>query len=348
MSLKYLRGSASGKALTLAALLTVAVPGAAYAKTTDVTVVTPGPTMGPPTPFTGVSSHADCPDGLVSGGGADQAIGSDEMSNGNHVMGMVPSADGATEYIDTPGIVGTDATHWMAFGGSGSRSSDAFSTTPYAICLNSNLIRHTQVVMNKAQGPSVGLSSKLVTATCPADTVLIGGGARTTPASVGSLKPIASFPTFNDADHHFGSIAADDGERNPDSWTAVGGIGGGRGADNMTYAYAICSTDEMACRSGRPAWSSHRPRSHNPRLLERTFHHPPDGAPPADDPTGARRTENCGRALMAAFAPRCPFPAVPLGAISLCAPSSSKGCRCPDDVKGATSRAARRPARWSW
>ncbi|MEV7522319.1 hypothetical protein [Streptomyces sp. NPDC091371] len=94
--------------------------------------------------------------------------------------------------------------------------------------------------MNKAPGPFTGLSSRLVTATCPAGTVLIGGGARTTPASVGSLKPVAGFPTFNDAEHHFGAIAAGDGERDPDSWTAVGGIGGGRGQDNMTYAYAIC------------------------------------------------------------------------------------------------------------
>ncbi|MFD8631520.1 hypothetical protein [Streptomyces sp. NPDC059533] len=245
MSTKLRRSSATAKALLLAGLLTVAVPGAAYAKTADVTVVTPGATMGPATPFTGVTSHADCPDGLVSGGGADQAIGNDEMSNGNHVMGTVPSADGVTEYTDAPGVVGADATHWMAMGGSGSRSSEAFSTTPYAICLRSNLIRHTQVVMNKAVGPTSGLSSKLVTATCPANTVLIGGGARTTPASVGSLKPIASFPTFNDAAHHYGSIAAGDGERDPDSWTAVGGIGGGRGADNMTYAYAICSTDDI-------------------------------------------------------------------------------------------------------
>ncbi|MFJ7269973.1 hypothetical protein ACIQV3_25625 [Streptomyces sp. NPDC099050] len=245
MITKLRRGSATGKALILAALLTVAVPGAAYAKTADVTVITPGATMGPATPFTGVSSHADCPNGLVSGGGADQTIGNDGSSNGNHVMGMVPSADGANEYTDTPGIVGRDATHWMAFGGSGSHSSAAFSTTPYAICLQSNLIRHTQVVMNKAPGPSTALTHRLVTATCPAGTVLIGGGARTTPASVGSLKPIASFPTFNDAEHHFGSIAAGDGESDPNSWTAVGGIGGGRGQDNMTYAYAICSADDI-------------------------------------------------------------------------------------------------------
>ncbi|WP_438290570.1 hypothetical protein [Streptomyces sp. HUAS TT7] len=244
MRKKTLRRAATGKALLLAALLTVAVPGSAHAKTAGVTVTTPGATIGPATPFTGVSSHADCSGGLVSGGGADQAIGNDQSSNGNHVMGMAPSADGTTEYTDTPGIVGTDATHWLAFGGSGSHSSPSFSTTPYAMCLHSNLIRHTQVVMNKITGPTSGLSDRLVTATCPNGTVLIGGGARTTPASVGSLKPIAGFPTFNDAEHHFGKIAADDGERDPDSWTAVGGIGGGRGENNMTYAYAICSGDD--------------------------------------------------------------------------------------------------------
>lgn len=238
------RGSATGKALVLAALLSVALPASAYAKTVDVTVSTPGATMGPATPFTGVSSHADCAGGLVSGGGADQTTGDDESSNGNHVMGMAPSADGTTEYTDAPGIVGTDATHWMAFGGSGSHSSPDFSTTPYAICLHSNLIRHTHVVMNKVPGPSAGLSARIVTATCPANTVLIGGGARTTPAGVGSLKPIASFPTFNDAEHHFGTIAAGEGETGPDSWTAVGGIGGGRDLNNMTYAYAICSGDD--------------------------------------------------------------------------------------------------------
>lgn len=245
MSTHLRRSSATAKALILAGLLTVAVPGTADAKTADVTVSTPGATMGPATPFTGVSSHADCADGLISGGGADQAIGNDDMSNGNHVMGMSPSADGTSEYVDTPGIVGTDVTHWLAFGGSGSRSSDSFSTTPYAMCLHSNLIRHTQVVMNKITGPSAGLSARLVTATCPANTVLIGGGARTTPAGVGSLKPIASFPTFNDAEHHFGQIAAGDGERGPDSWTAVGGIGGGRDENNMTYAYAICSGGDI-------------------------------------------------------------------------------------------------------
>ncbi|MFF2806134.1 hypothetical protein ACFVT2_02945 [Streptomyces sp. NPDC058000] len=232
--------SAARAAAVLGAVLVVTVPGTADAATVDVTVRTPGATVGPATAFTGVSSHAACDHGLITGGGVDQAIGTGPDSNGNHVMGIAPSPDGATEYTGAPGVVGTDVTHWLAFGGSGSHSSPSFSTTPYAMCFESNLIRHTQVVMNKIAGPSTGLSDRLVTATCPVDTVLLGGGARTTPASVGSLKPIASFPTFDDAAHDFGRKAAADGETNPDSWTAVGGIGGGRDDNNTTYAYAIC------------------------------------------------------------------------------------------------------------
>ncbi|MFF3209787.1 hypothetical protein ACFYYB_03905 [Streptomyces sp. NPDC002886] len=239
-TLRRAPAATTGKALLLAALLTLAVPGSAYAKTADVTVSVPGATMGPTTGFAEVSSRADCGRSPVSGGGILQAIGNDENSNGSHVMGMAPSADGITEYAGTPGVVGLDAAHWLAFGGTGARSNADLSTTSYAMCLRSHLIRHTQVVMNKAAGPSTSQSARLVTATCPAGTVLLGGGARTTPASAGSLKPIASFPTFSDAEHHFGSIAAGDGENDPDSWTAVGGIGGGRGPDNMTFAYAIC------------------------------------------------------------------------------------------------------------
>ncbi|QHC22832.1 hypothetical protein [Streptomyces sp. GS7] len=233
--------SAARAAAVLGAALVVTVPGTADAESAGVTVRTPGATVGPATAFTGVASHADCAHGLITGGGVDQAIGTGPDSNGNHVMGIAPSPDGTTEYTGTPGVVGHDVTHWLAFGGSGSHSSPSFSTTPYAICVQGHRIRHTQVVMNKIAGPSTGLSDRLVTATCPNGTVLLGGGARTTPASVGSLKPIASFPTFDNAAHDFGKKAAADGETNPDSWTAVGGIGGGRDMDNTTYAYAICT-----------------------------------------------------------------------------------------------------------
>jgi hypothetical protein len=77
--------------------------------------------------------------------------------------------------------------------------------------------------------------------------VLLGGGARTTPASAGSTKPIASYPTFYNAAHDYGQKAAADGDTNPDSWAAVGWAAGGSG--NTTYAYAICLRRNPGCEN---------------------------------------------------------------------------------------------------
>ncbi|MER5486669.1 hypothetical protein ABT024_26165 [Streptomyces sp. NPDC002812] len=246
MNKKSLRRSLLARALVPGALIALAVPEIAYADVAGVTVTVPEATMGPATTFTGVSSRADCAEGLVSGGGVNQTIGTESTRNGNHVLGMAPSPDGLTEYTESPGVVGTDVRHWLAFGGSGGNASPAFSTTAYALCLATPRIRHTQVVMNRKAGPTAPQSSEVVVATCPAGTMLLGGGVRNTPASVGSLKPIGSFPTFNDAAHDFGRKPAAEGEVNPDSWTAVGGIGGGHGNnDNTTFAYAICTGDRV-------------------------------------------------------------------------------------------------------
>lgn len=243
MTRKSLRPPTLKKALVLSAMLAVAVPGIAYANTVGVTVKTPGATGGPGSIFSEISTHADCGSGLISGGGINQAIGTGTASNGNHVNGTEPSSDGSTEFLGSTGVVATDVTHWLGIGGSGGAIDASFSSTPYALCLTSDLINHTQVVMNKVSGPVTGTA--LVTATCPANTRLLGGGARTTPAGGGSLKPIASFPTFDDTAHSSGQQAAADGETNPDSWSAVGSNGGGGDAGNTTYAYAICSGNNI-------------------------------------------------------------------------------------------------------
>ncbi|MET8748929.1 hypothetical protein ABZW32_02420 [Streptomyces sp. NPDC004667] len=240
-----LRRPVAGKALIVAALLGLAVSGTAYANTAGVTVKTPGASSGPAAAFSEISTDAACASGLVSGGGINQAIGTGSSSNGNKINGTSPSPDGSTEYTGSTGVVGTDVTHWLGIGGSGGAVNASFSSTPYAMCFSSSLINHTQVVMNKLAGPTAGSTVGLVTATCPAGTRLLGGGARTTPAAVGSLKPIAGFPTFNNPAHGYGQKAAADGETNPDSWSAVGWNGGGGNSDNTTYAYAICSGDDI-------------------------------------------------------------------------------------------------------
>lgn len=246
MTKKVLWRPALGKALVLGSVLALALPGTALANTMSVTVETPGATSGPSTTFSEITTHADCDEGaLISGGGVDQAIGTGSSSNGNKVNGTVPSTDGTTELTGTPGVVATDVEHWMAIGGSGGAVNNSFSTTPFAMCFSSDLIDHNQVVMNSVAGPTTAATVALTVATCPEDTVLLGGGARTVPASVGSLKPIASFPTYNDAAHSYGQEAAANGETNPDSWAAVGWNGGGGSSGNTTYAYAICSGDDI-------------------------------------------------------------------------------------------------------
>ncbi|MGH3999380.1 MAG: hypothetical protein ACRDTJ_18210 [Pseudonocardiaceae bacterium] len=149
MTNKSLWHPALGKGLLLGALLAVAVPAIAFANTMSITVKTPGATNGPTTTNSEIKSHGDCANGtLISGGGINQAIGTGTSSNGNHVNGTVPSANGTGELTGTPGVVATDVTHWMAIGGSGGAVNSSFSTTPYALCFSSNLINHTQVVMN--------------------------------------------------------------------------------------------------------------------------------------------------------------------------------------------------------
>ncbi|MBB4980712.1 hypothetical protein [Streptomyces nymphaeiformis] len=231
---------APSRVLVLGAALALAVPGTAYANTVSVTVKTPGATSGPASANSEISTHADCAGGLVSGGGINQAVGTGAGANGNHVNGTSPSSDGTTEYTGSTGVVGTDVTHWLGIGGSGGQVSASFSTTPYALCFTSSLINHTQVVMNKANTPTAGATVGRVTATCPANTRLLGGGARTAPGDTGGFKTIASYPTFNDSAHAFGAKAAADGETDPDSWSAVGWDSGANSAD-YTYAYAICS-----------------------------------------------------------------------------------------------------------
>ena len=230
----------AGTAVVAGALLALAVPSSAFANSVAVTVKTPGATAGPSAIDSSVSADAACGSGLVSGGGIDQAIGTGAGVNGNHVLGSEPSADGSTEYTGTAGVVGTDAAYWIAKGGSGGQVNSSFSTTPYAMCLTSTLINHTQVVLNKANAPTTAATVGLVTATCPANTVLLGGGALVSPANTGNLKVIGSFPTFNNSAHDFGKKAAADGETNPDSWSAVG-WDNSTNAANETYAYAICS-----------------------------------------------------------------------------------------------------------
>jgi hypothetical protein len=107
------------------------------------------------------------------------------------------------------------------------------------MCLASTAVTGTQIYVSSIA------SDGLVIATCPTGTKLIGGGARATPASTGSMKVIGSYPTYaTKAGYDNGKIAAGAGNTNPDSWAAVGNNGGGSGSLD-TYAFAICGTGTL-------------------------------------------------------------------------------------------------------
>ncbi|MEX5635604.1 hypothetical protein [Parafrankia sp. FMc2] len=258
MTKKSLRAPAF-TALVLGTTLAVALPGTAYAATT-ITVRTPGATSGPGAANSESGSTANCrtggdTDDVVSGVGILQTVGTGSAQSNLHVKGIVPF-DGTAEYVAgsySPGVVDTDATQARAIGGTGNSGGGldaAFGSTPYAMCLDpGDTITGTQIVMNSVAGPTTTGATALAVATCPEGTRLLGGGARTLPGTTGSLKPVLSAPTYLDGTgagtHDNGAIAAADGETNPDSWVAGALTGGNPSALATTYAYAICSGDDI-------------------------------------------------------------------------------------------------------
>lgn len=241
MAGKSLRRGMRRPLVVVSAAMVVLTPSIAYATPLVVTVLVPSATAGPNSGLTEVVSAAGpCASGsYVSGGGIDQALGT--APNGVHVNGTEPSANGSTEPLGgTPPQTNVNpinnATYWLGIGGSGGMSGTGNSTTAYAMCFASAVITGTEVIVSSIA------SDNLVVATCPSGTKLLGGGGRATPASTGSMKVIASYPTFiNTPGYDSGKLAAKDTNLDPDSWAAVGNNGGMSGSLD-TYAFAICGT----------------------------------------------------------------------------------------------------------
>lgn len=214
-----------GKAVVIGASLALVIPGVAYASTT-ATVETPGATT-----FTNaaagalLTTAAQCPSGLISGGGV---ITSDV--NNVRVMETEPSTNGTA----AAGNGATDPTWWLGYGGVGGQGG-TFTVQPFGVCFTNTTINHTQVVVSTVSGPSGVNAMASTTAQCPANTRLIGGGAKSELASNASVKVIGSYPSDSSGN------AVGDGATNPTSWTAVALNGGQTGIGNQTTAFAICS-----------------------------------------------------------------------------------------------------------
>jgi hypothetical protein len=212
-------------------LLCLATAAPASADPLATTVVS-GSVPGPASTFTEVTATADCAGQLVSGGGTRLAQSTDTvLHNGIHIEGSFPSPDGRAQSAD--GDAGP--TRWVAAGGSGGGVPDDAQTLAYAICIGAGGPTMTRVIASSARGPSATFQMVRTTATCAGGTRLVGGGSRTTPGTVGSLKPNGSFPS--DATGNPLTTGT-----NPASWTVTGLNGGGGDAGNTTFAFALCAS----------------------------------------------------------------------------------------------------------
>jgi hypothetical protein len=146
-------------------------------------------------------------------------------------METEPSTNGTS----AAGNGATDPTFWLGYGGTGGQGGGNYTVQPFGVCFTNTTINHTQVVLSSVSGPTTAGGMTSTTATCPANTRLLGGGAQSTLASNKSVKAIASYPSNSS-----GSAAAN-GSTNPTSWTAVALNGGMSGTGNTTAAFALCS-----------------------------------------------------------------------------------------------------------
>jgi hypothetical protein len=219
-----IRARARGAALLMAGTGALALPASAAALATSVVGAS---VAGPNAAMTEGDSAVSCGSRLVSGGGArtDQPV----LSNGTHLAGSFPTPDGIGQAADGD----VSPTTWIGAGAIGGQATSGVTTWAYGICLDAGPAA-TRVVVSSKPGPSGTFTGVLATATCPAGTRLLSGGARTTPGTIGSLKPNGSYPS--DA-----SGAPVVSGTNPTSWTAAGLNGGAGDTNNTTHAFAICA-----------------------------------------------------------------------------------------------------------
>ncbi len=214
-----------------------AAPGVANAQLPAIAVsAATGPVTAAQASETPVS--VSCPAGQVLVGGGIHAFysgpplgpGEYRPINGLVMRGTTPSAASAPVADGA-----TDPSEWTAFGGFAGQFETDDSATAFAMCSNADGPQHTVVASRSINAPTIPSTTAAVTATCPPSTRLVGGGARMTPASSPSAKPVGSYPS--DATGSLTPVS------DPDSWTAVGESGGQPNIANVTTAFALCSTD---------------------------------------------------------------------------------------------------------
>jgi uncharacterized repeat protein (TIGR01451 family) len=195
---------------------------------------------------------ATCPAGTrLIGGGATTST-PDQVNDGVTVGNsgnLKPLGDYPSDAAGVPAAAGsTSADSWSAYGSAGITSTTD-TVTAFALCSSDPGTPPVSVARDDVDGPDAqqGTTSTTATATCPADTRLLGGGYRVdeTVAGVGSaLQPQQGY-------HLRGSHPGDAldpavaGASDPSAWTALVQAGGqnlAAGKHMTTHAFAMCLT----------------------------------------------------------------------------------------------------------
>jgi hypothetical protein len=220
---------AAGAVLGLAGVLYLA-PATAQAATPSVSIVTTTTAMTSTTTFTAANAIATCPDGTTLVGGGDELTTGPTVpvsNNGTVTLGVNPSNGSGTPVSNGT----TDPSAWTATGGYSGQAPGTSAVTSYAMCA-SNITSATQAVVATSGAGSLGP----VTAECPVDTSLVGGGGGYTSFITGdNTKIYDSFPSDAAGD------LPSNGSAGPTAWTVEGNSNTATGA--VTTAVALCATD---------------------------------------------------------------------------------------------------------
>jgi hypothetical protein len=190
------------------------------------TVVASQVQPGPPSARQQETTTVSCPAGstLVSGGA--QAYLAD---------GKAPNP--SLRLVGTEPGRGEPLTKWQSVVATGGVNQDGSQVSAVGVCGQGMAATTVKVVDVAAPGPTAAASDALATATCPQGSVLVGGGAAVSLTDGQPGPPqyffTASFPSAaNGAPAVSGPV--------PNSWTAIGALGGMPMTNGQVRAIADC------------------------------------------------------------------------------------------------------------
>ena len=196
----------------------------------SATLVEAPSTSGPNSADTIATATATCPanDRLLSGG----ARTTPGTAGSLKIIGSFPSNS-----TGTPVTSGTNPSSWTAVGLNGG-AAGTNTTYAFAIC-STNATNPTVTVKNaEVSGPTAASSGATATVSCPANTVLVGGGA--------FISNSFGIPA-SQGDHLTGDFPSDS-SGNPvtsgsaGSWTAASHTGGQASSGTVTDVWALCGS----------------------------------------------------------------------------------------------------------